>query len=413
MIDKIEKKNNDPTSLVHYIIFLIVIFISDDTFNFGTNENVFYFIIKYVVYFFLTLYLLSSSNLKFLVILTKSSLVFYLLVLSIFLTGLLNFDISGGYIYQIWLFFLGFLIVNYYSYKKFIDIYLQLIYLLSFISLIIFIVATISLPFFEIFPVQYNSAGATMYNLLVAVVFADGSYVRNTSIFREPGVFMIYLNIAIILELFFKTEINKKKLFVFILAIFSTLSTAAFISVGTIFIAFLFTKTKNKTSIKNKRFIIILLLIALVIVVSSGQIYSMVFDKVGKDNIGDGSSLARGVSVLANFNIFLDNFLYGVGIKNYPVLFSKYTLDLIGISMGVGNNTNTITTVLAVYGFLFGILFIYMLVSFAKKTSNSILVRTFILLVLLMLYSNEELRYSLMSATILMWGLKNREKVYI
>ena len=250
-----------------------------------------------------------------------------------------------------------------------------------------------------------------MYNLGVAIVFADGSYVRNTSIFREPGVFMIYLNIAILFELFFKNEINKSYLFVFILAIFTTFSTAAFIAVGTIFIAFLFTKSNNKTSIKNKGFIVGLLLIAFIIVLSSGELYNMVFEKVGKDNIGDGSSLARGVSILANFNIFLDNFLFGVGIKNYPFLFSRYTLDLVGISMEVGNNTNTITTILAVYGILFGSLFVYMLISFAKKTSPSFIVRTFILLVLVMLYSNEELRYSLMSATFLMWGLKSREKV--
>ncbi|WP_427875241.1 hypothetical protein [Flavobacterium sp. MMS24-S5] len=411
MINIKNKESDDQTNWMHYLIFFIVIFVSDDTFNFGTNENLVYIAVKYLIYLLLTVYLLTISNLKFLTILTKSSLVFYFIVFSVFITVFLNYDFSGGYVYQIWLFFLALIIVNFYSYKNFIDVYLKLIYILSLISLIIFVIASISLSFFEIFPVQYNSAGATMYNLGVAIVFADGSYVRNTSIFREPGVFMIYLNIAILFELFFKSEINKKYLFVFILALFSTFSTAAFITVGIIFISFLFTNNKSKASIKNKSLIVGLLSIGFIVVLLSGELYSMIFEKMGKDNIGDGSSLARAMSVLANFNIFLDNIFFGVGIKNYPLFFEKYTRALIGFGLDVGNNTNTITTILAVYGFLFGFLFIYMLISFAKKTSNSIIVRTFIFLVLIMLYSNEELRYSLMSATFLMWGLLSRKKV--
>ena len=152
-------------------------------------------------------------------------------------------------------------------------------------------------------------------------------------------------------------------------------------------------------------------LIALGVVVLSGELYSMVFDKIGKDNIADGSSLARGISVLANFNIFLDNFIFGVGIKDYPGSFGKYTLELTGFFMDVGNNTNTITTVLAVYGIFLGCFFIYMLISFAKRASNSILVRNLIFLVLIMFYSNEDLRYSLLSAMMLMWGLTSRKEI--
>jgi len=413
MIKKRDNQIMNQSIWIHYLVFFIVIFISDDTFNFGTNENFAYLIIKYIVYFFLTMYLFANSNLKFLTVLTKSSLLFYSVAFSVLITAFFNFEFSGGYVYQIWLFLLGFLIVNFYSHEKFIDVYLKFIYIFSIISLVVFVIASISLSFFEIFPVHNNSAGSTMYNLGVCIVFADAAFVRNTSIFREPGVFMIYLNIAIIFELFFKSEINKQNLFVFILAIFSTLSTAAFIALGTIFIAYLFTKRTTKSSVKAKGFVIMMMLIAIGAIILSDELYSMVFDKMGKDNIADGSSLARGLSVLANLNIFLDNLIFGVGIRDYPALFGKYTLDLVGISMDVGNNTNTITTILAVYGILFGFIFVYMLISFAKKTSKSIMVRTFIFLVLIMLYSNEDLRYSLMSATFLMWGLTRRKELAV
>lgn len=411
MIVSEHKNSVNNSSIVLYSIFFIVIFISDDTFNFGTNGDFTYFIFKYLVYFFLTLYLLMNSNLRFLTVLTKSSLVFYMVVLSVLLTAFFNFDLSGGYVYQIWLFLLGFLIVNFFTPKQFVDVYIKYIYFLSVVSLIVFVIANISTDVFSIFPVQTNTADAIVYNLGVCMVSANHENIRNMGIFREPGVYMIYLNLAIIFELFFKSEINKRNVFVFIITIFTTLSTAAFIALGTIFIAFLFTKSKTRASVKSKRFIIAMALIALGVVVLSGELYSMVFDKIGKDNIADGSSLARGISVLANFNIFLDNFIFGVGIKDYPGSFGKYTLELTGFFMDVGNNTNTITTVLAVYGIFLGCFFIYMLISFAKKASNSILVRNLIFLVLIMFYSNEDLRYSLLSAMMLMWGLTSRKEI--
>ncbi len=306
---------------------------------------------------------------------------------------------------------MGFLIVNFFTPKQFVDVYIKYIYFLSVVSLIVFVIANISTDLFSIFPVQTNTADANVYNIGVCMVSANHENIRNMGIFREPGVYMIYLNLAIIFELFFKSEINKRNVFVFIITIFTTLSTAAFIALGTIFIAFLFTKSKTRASVKSKRFIIAMALIALGVVVLSGELYSMVFDKIGKDNIADGSSLARGISVLANFNIFLDNFIFGVGIKDYPGSFGKYTLELTGFFMDVGNNTNTITTVLAVYGIFLGCFFIYMLISFAKKASNSILVRNLIFLVLIMFYSNEDLRYSLLSAMMLMWGLTSRKEI--
>lgn len=409
MIKGLKDKSVNSLKLTHYIVLLIIIYISDDTFNFGTNENYTYLLAKYIVYLLLTLYLLSVTNLKFLTILTKSSLVFYLIVFFIIITSFYNFDVSGGYIYQIWLFFLACLVINFYSQKQFIYIYLKLVYILSFISLFIFIVSNISSSFFEMFPMQTNSAGANVYNLGICMVSFENTYIRNMSIFREPGVFMIYLNFAVILELFFKEEINRRYLLVFILAVVSTFSTAAFIILGTILFAYLFIKSTKKVVIKNKAIICGLIVLAALFILSSSQFYSMIFDKIGKDSIGEGSSLARGVSVLANLNIFLENFLFGVGLKLYPLTFSKATLALIGLSLDIGNNTNTITTILAVYGVFTGGLFIYMLLSFAKKTSNSLVIRTLIFLVLIMFYSNEDMRYSLMSATMLMWGLKSRE----
>ena len=142
-MNKIGSKMLNQSNWIQYVIFFIVIFISDDTFNFGTNGDFTYFIFKYLVYFFFSLYLLMNSNLRFLTVLTKSSLVFYMVVLSVLLTAFFNFDLSGGYVYQIWLFLLGFLIVNFFTPKQFVDVYIKYIYFLSVVSLIVFVIANI------------------------------------------------------------------------------------------------------------------------------------------------------------------------------------------------------------------------------------------------------------------------------
>jgi len=405
------ENSKEKYSLKYYIIFFVIIFISDDTYNFGTNENTFYLLFKYFVYLFLTLYLVGSMNLKFLTVSTKSSLGFYLAAFLILTTAFFNIEFSGGYVYQIWVFFLGFLISNFLSYKQFLDIYLKFIYGISIISILVFLIANTIPSVIYIFPIQANSAGATVYNLGVCMVSFENAYVRNMSIFREPGVYMIYLNLAIIFELFFKEKPNKRYLLVFILAIFTTVSTAAFIALIMVFMAYLFIKNKTKSIVKNKGYLIGIFVVGFTVLLASGELYSLIFDKIGKDNIGDGSSLARGISVLANFNIFLDNFVFGTGIKHFPEIFGKYTLDLIGISMDVGNNTNTITTVFAIYGIFYGSFFIYMMLSFVKKASNLFIVRFFLFLTMVIFYSNEDLRYSLMSCLLLMWGLKKRPTV--
>jgi hypothetical protein len=330
----------------------------------------------------------------------------------VLISAVVNLDYSGGYIYQIWLYLISFLIFYSFPFPIFISVYLRFIYILSVISLLGFTIVNIFPSLIEVFPVQLNSAGATIYNFGFCVFLGGGSFFRNTSIFREPGVFMIYLNIAIIFELFYNNMISKRYLLVFLITSLTTFSTAGFITILILILAFLFKKNNNISYFKSKGFIIFFLGISLLIIGLTPPLYNLIFDKLSNDNLDKGSSLARGISVVANLDIFIDNFLFGSGLKNYPNLFSDYTLSLTGFSMGIGNNTNTITTVFAVYGLMFGCIFIYLLYSISQSFSKSLHVRILILIALVLMYSNEDLRYSLFSSTLLFFGLTKRKKLY-
>jgi hypothetical protein len=409
--DKVVKMSNYSFGL----IFFVVIFISDDTFTFGTNESVGYIILKYVIYLLLITYLLGYSNLKSLTYLNTGNLVLCLILLSIFIAMLFNLDFRGGYIYQFVIIFSAFLINNYMPSKNLVKIFTKYIYILSIISLVVFTAASISDRFLTFFPVFTNKIDVEFYNLVVCVVFKDVGAMRNTGIFREPGVYMIYLNIAILFELFYNEKINKSHLIVYLITLFTTFSTAAFIILLVIAMAYLL-KANKSGAIYSKALIIGIGVVVIAVIALSPDIYSRVFDKIGKDSINDGSSLARAASVLINYHIFIDNPLAGCGITKYVDDFATYSRELFHITTGTGNNTNMILTVFAVYGLLFGLVLLFAIARLTKKFSKEFIVRGMIFIAFLMMLSNEDVRYSLMIFVLFFWGLKtdfNKEHLQI
>jgi len=393
-------------NISYLMIFFVVIFVSDDTFTFGTNQNAGFIAFKYIIYLLLTIYLFFKIKAGIFVVLTRANLVLMLLFFSIMVTAVFNLDITGGYIYQIWIALMAFLITQYMPPKELVRVFIKYIYVLSFISIIVYIIA-IGFPILlSPFPVFANSNDVQFYNLLVCVVFKDVMEVRNTGIFREPGVFMIYLSVAVMFELFYKDKMNKKHLVVIIIALFLTFSTAAFIILGVICIAYLF-KANNSGVLYNKLFIVFAGVVVIIVMLLSSDIYSRVFDKIGKDSVNDGSALARGASVVVNLKIFSDYPVKGIGISNFPTGFSAYSLMIFNSSFESGNNTNTITTILAIYGLTFGIIFLYMVFSLTRKISHSVIINILLFIAFLMMFSNEDLRYSIGSFVLLFWGLRS------
>lgn len=396
------------TSINYLLVFFVVIFVSDDTFTFGTNQNIGFILLKYTTYLLLTVFLLFKSRINIFVVPTRANLILLSLIFTIMLTAILNLDLTGGYIYQIWIALLAFLITHYIPPRELVRVFIKYIYVLSCISIIVFIIAT-RFPFLlSPFPVYANANDVQFYNLGICVVFKDVMEVRNTGIFREPGVFMIYLSVAIIFELFYRETINKRNVIVITVALFLTFSTAAFIILGVIGIAYLF-KKNDKMTLYNKIFIVVVGIVVVFVVLLTPEINARIFDKIGKDSVKDGSSLARGVSVIINLEIFLDNPIKGIGISNFPNAFSMYGLKIFNFEIPSGNNTNTITTILAIYGLIFGLIVFYLLFKLTSKISKKIVINIFLFIAFLMMFSNEDLRYSLMIFVLLFWGLRSDE----
>ena len=400
---------NNKLSYMPPLLLFIIIFISNDTFAFGTNADIKYIIFKYAVYFLLTFFLLIKSNIKIFTL--KSTLYLYLIIISIFLTSLLHLDFRGGYVYQFWIVLLAFLIAKSLSIEEFSAMFNKFIFILSIISILIFIAAISFDWLLDYFPVHVNTIGVEFTNLYIGGVCRGVGLIRNYSIFREPGVFGIYLLLGIIFELFYSAKINKKHIFIFFIALFTTFSTAAFIILFLVIIGYLFKRDKMNF-IKNKSTIIFFVAIVIVILSFHPELYLRIFSKLDSESVSGGGLTARVASIVVNFYIFVSNPVVGYGLSNYGDLFTTYSMQYFGILLKAdGQSTNSFMSIFATYGFLYGSILICSFMGLIRKFSKNIVIQIILFLSLMMMFSNEDMRYSLLFYVLVFLGLKFTPKI--
>lgn len=379
-----------------YLILILLIFVSNDTVLFGTSGNQTLSLIAQIIYLGISIYLIKQSKkhvkLPFLFLISM----LLLLTLTIFI----NQDFTLGYLIQINSLVTGYLISRNLNFEMFSIYYTKLMCYVALISIFLFSIFTIFPQFLFLLPVQYNIAEVPYINLFFYVHFLD--VFRNTSIFREPGVYMIYLNIAIILELFVKKHTDKKAMLIFIIAMFTTLSAAGFVILG--LIGLLFFLQEKKSNIKFRG--ILLLLIIGYVIINNFTLFENTFSKFDSSSKEYSSSLARISSIEIPFAIFLDNPLFGTGLSNYVTLYEKYSLQLYGrVYKTGGHSTNTFFNSLASYGFLYFVILIFLIKKTSQLFSKSIFFNVIVFIIIATLFSNEDLRYSLLFSTLLFYGI--------
>lgn len=181
---------------------------------------------------------------------------FYLIIILIFIITVLQTYIFGFFSFQTILgvflrVIIGFLIVKILN-KKFTTYYVNLLYYLSIMSTIVFILV-VTMPFLApllkstLVPLLniFNFAGSS-HETLIIYNFNQLDGFRNSGPFWEPGAFGGYLIIAIIFIYFSDTIKNKnKKLIVLLLALITTLSTTAYAALGIFLFFYYFKSIKN------------------------------------------------------------------------------------------------------------------------------------------------------------------------
>lgn len=396
------------------ILIILFTVYATDTAYFAANipTKVLLLVIGFIVLFLVYVYFnLKRSNL---------SIPFYKFLFLIFFMGMVittmlyNSDSVRSYLHIILLIFCGFFVTELLSFQVFTRMFKTFMLFLCIASLIAFIVKPLILQHSLLLPNFTNATGVQFINLGVTNIPVI-SVNRNFGVFWEPGVFQAYINLALIFELFFNKQFPRSNyILIFILTIFSTLSTTGLICLCLIIIAYM---------IKNKfKYIKHFKTIAVIIVLFMGLLISMqlhpdiyfasynnsVFGKLS--DIG-GSFDERINATIADFYVSIHNPLFGVGINN-NIEIARQAGDSLGRSFK--SNTNTIAYWLASYGLFLGLILVLLYIKLCFRICGENKLCFYVILVIgavLLILASENFLNSLLFNTLIFYALdgNNRE----
>lgn len=233
----------------------------------------------------------------------------------------------------------------------FIKLYIDILYTLSLLSLIVYAMLLImpglqsNLPtYITETGVSYKNAGVLVYHTAIGEVY------RNYSIFWEPGAYAVFLLIAHILTLQSHYNLSDKKFIVLFIAGISSMSTLYLIFIPIIVIM------RVKTTSKYDRPLVVFALLSVILAVLVNLLPLLTqreFDFAQKFNETNYSLVGRKVSFIENLNISTDSKLMGFGYKGFSQEIDERTNGFIGGSF------NSFPYITAVYGIFFTILLFY------------------------------------------------------
>lgn len=250
--------------------------------------------------------------------------------------------------------------------------------------------------------IQYYSENGTLYATNFLYTYIVYWPMRNAAFFREPGVFQIYLNIALL----FYYNINKgiiidKYIIILLLAIFTTLSSAGIV-MGIAILVFRLLQTKNVGAFQNA----LVLVFACVAYVGISFMFDAIFYKVMLGTEESGSFFARTYSLIVPMQICMDYPIFGCGANEFTSLLKDYHVAG-GRYLTLGLITNSITVNFATSGIFVGIMYLSLFCSGVKNFCYTYKYRILFVVIMLILVSCENITYSLLFNFVLMLGLIN------
>ena len=398
-------------TIFQYISIFILIF-STDTFVTFANKNENIRTTFFILTLFLLLYILMFKYIR----LSRTKIqIWLLMILSILCCMVINMDIGHGNIYIIFLLAFGMILSSVITYDDFKKVFINIMVIICTFSLILYVFTGIIIRYYSYFPIITNIRGTQVICFGVSNVcrFID-EIPRNYGPFWEPGVYAIYLCIALIFSLRAGKPITKREI-ILMLGVLTTFSTAGIIILFIIFFDYAYIqhifyrdRTRKNVAQKNNHFKIIFVVITIALAVFAFTNYNIrlvVFSKFLKQDYRYTSTLARLTSISGNLYIWLEHPLFGSGPSKLESLYLSYLRER---GYAANSNTNGFLIHFSMYGIINGILYTYCLYHFInlvrqKKTSKLI-----IFIIFLMMMSTEPLMLSAFFNTIPFYGINKR-----
>lgn len=291
-----------------------------------------------------------------------------------------------------------------------------------FVRLVV-IVACISLPFF--FATQLG-AGSIVSKLLITnhascwtgnisygrfIYHYMPGYERNVGIYNEPGVYQLYLNLALLIILFKNDEIQFEKKetiwysIILIATIITAMSTTGYVEMFVIVALYLISLKKE---FSPRTIIILIAAVAFVAVFSQTDLFNdrilvkLAWSDEGRFETGTGN--ARLASAMLDFNYIVQNPL-GYGYSGTWTNTSSFASNEVGSSVGL-------TSMVCVYG-IFIALIVYSLYIFSlNKIGKSAIEKLAIFASFVLAFSSQPWILNPIYLTLMMYGLTGNAYYY-
>lgn len=387
-----------------YFLMVIVVF-STDTYITFSNLNV---TVKKIFQFALIL----SAAIMFFISFGKgkrsSRLIKAFLVMSFFIgiSMIINRDFSKSMLFKVIVVFFGASYVSVFSFKDFRLCYVRMMKIVAIYSIAVLALSPLILkiPFL---PHINNGYSEVVFCGLTNLASGTARW-RNWGPFWEPGVYQIYLCLALLFTLYD----NNSKLFttiVFTLAIISTLSTSGIICLIVIFVSYLLSGEKTlsfgyaRLNIQKKAYLYFFGFLSILIFLYacySFNLLAVIFEKLSPSSERFESTQSRLYSTYADFYIFMHHPL-GVGSVKLSDAFDEYML-MKGIT--VYSNSNGLITNFAMFGIGFGIIYVVLLYKLSLYFTKNKFSNTIIFLVFILMLFSEPLQHSAIFNTIIFYG---------
>ena len=359
-----KKQQNGPGFWAYFFVFTAVYF-SMDTLQFGTNKEEIFSTILYVSVPLFAMIAFVYGGLKRKRIHAIALLItFAMCVMSIATHLATESQLNMKYFFEIMVILQAYLICTVVTVEDFKRAFTNVMSVLAVVSVAGFALRYIYPGIVNHIPVLTNLSDLKYGNLLLTTIPHDVMYVtfRNYGIFREPGVYQFFLNLALIFLLEKPNVAKSWQLYSLLVAMVFTFSTAGYIlAIAIVLVYFFLDRLQIKAST------VLPMLIAILVV---GSLFSRgiikadsnIFSKLLTSN---SSTNSRFGSIAVDFHIAKMSPVFGCGFEFVENNFRIIALD--EFALNEMHNTNTVMKMMAVHGFAMPFLFVLGIALFCRK----------------------------------------------
>ena len=391
-----------------YMLVFLMMLVSDDSFWFGVSEIESLVFVKFAFIAALPILLYSYKS-KFFFIgnngVVAVVFVSFLLMLSSFVN---SFKLFSGTTLAVFLLIAGFLFVRKFPFQLFGKTFSDVTLVIIGYSLLIYLVIVTNV----ISPSSITNVGGYEYRTFGGCLYTfNGVFYRNSAIFREAGMFMIFINMAFLFDILIMQSIPTIKIMFYGIGILTTFSTGGIFTFFTLLLLYVLKGRKSK----NTGLVVIAAVVAIYIAIGSEDFMDTIFGKL-ESGLDNGSTLNRWATMVIPLYI-MNNPIFGCGFDNYADMFRMHSQKAIGFFVDESGSTNTIMSSGAIWGIWMSVFWIVTLWLFSKRfveKNNTYAILIFV--ALFMMFSNEVRYFSAFSYIIAFYGIggmyKIKEKKY-